>query len=44
MSTFINSLYQIPNPENKPEDMGLNIKEMFKEPDNGEINNDAFLK
>jgi hypothetical protein len=44
MSTFISSLYQVPNPERKPEDIGLDIKEMFKEPDDGVINNDDFLK
>ena len=44
MSTFINSLYQVQNPESKPEDMGINVKDMYKEADKDEINSDAFLK
>jgi hypothetical protein len=34
----------VPNPDRKPEDIGIDVKEMFKEPDDGVINNDAFLK
>ena len=44
MSTFITSLYQVSNPSNKPEDMGINIKEMYKEADKDVLDSESFLK
>lgn len=44
MSTFIHSLYQTQSQDVKPEDLGINIKEMYKEVDKDVIDSDSFLK